>query len=277
MTSFCIFQPDVADSSLGPQSPGALENPDECQESKGESRPVNEGGASLMRKNGPKRPSDSDAGRQVAFLRRKGVSRCGRFEEEQGQEYEHLGPNTRGVRAGVHAERFEGCDDDKDSGPSVIKREREMDEDFVSNGRGRVMLLDLVVDVGNRRRNKKGEHEGPDVVVVTPQVDINGVQDTKKSETPGDMVDDDVFSIGEELIDDSSQQKEVDQGPDEERPGRRADVSFLAVVITFLVGSNGIDVGAEKEEVDDNVNDFEEDTVFPRRFLCVCVVGHFEG
>jgi len=177
---------------------------------------------------------------------------------------------------GIHAKGLKGRDDDKNSGPAVIKRERKMDEDFVSNGRGRVMLLDLVVNVGDHGRDAEGEYEGPDVVVVTPHMDINGVQDTEERETPGDMVDDDMFPIGEELIDDSSQQKDVDQGPDEKRPGSRADVCFLAVIVAFLVGSNGVDIGAEKEEVNDDVKDFEDDAVFPRRFLCV-LMGHFEG
>jgi len=168
---------------------------------------------------------------------------------------------------GVCPKGFKRGENDKNSGPAVIKREWEMDEDFVSDGGGRVMFFDLVVDVGDRGRDKEGEYEGPFVVMVTPQVDIDGIQDSEERETPRNMVDDDMLPIGEKLVDDGSQQKEVDQGPNEERPGSRADEGFLAVVVTFLVGSNGIDVGAEKEEVNYDVNDFEDDAVFPRRFL----------
>lgn len=37
-----------------------------------------------------------------------------------------------------------------------------------------------------------------------PEIDIDGVEETEKRETPGDAIDDDFLSIGEELVDDGA-------------------------------------------------------------------------
>lgn len=60
------------------------------------------------------------------------------------------------------------------------------------------------------------------------------------------------------------EEKEV---PDEEGPGSRGDVGLLAVVVDGGGRCHGVDIGAEEDEVDDDVDDFEQDAIFPR-------VGH---
>jgi hypothetical protein len=47
----------------------------------------------------------------------------------------------------VDTEGFEGSEDDKDGGPSVIEGEGEVNEQLVCEACRRVMLLDNVVDV----------------------------------------------------------------------------------------------------------------------------------
>jgi hypothetical protein len=51
------------------------------------------------------------------------------------------------VVSGVDTERLEGAQNDEDGGPPVIQRERKVDEDLISVGMGRVMLLHDVIDV----------------------------------------------------------------------------------------------------------------------------------
>jgi len=42
-----------------------------------------------------------------------------------------------------------------------------------------------------------------DVIVGSPEVDVDGVKETKKREPPRNSVDDDTLALGEELVDDS--------------------------------------------------------------------------
>ena len=52
------------------------------------------------------------------------------------------------------------------------------------------------------------------VVVPGPEVDVDGVQDRKQGEPPTNAVDNDLLATLEELVDDSSKEKEVDERPD---------------------------------------------------------------
>ena len=52
-----------------------------------------------------------------------------------------------------------------------------------------------------------------DEVVPHPEVDVDGVQDSKEGESPGDTVDDGLLAIGEELVDDRAEEEQVDQRP----------------------------------------------------------------
>lgn len=52
-----------------------------------------------------------------------------------------------------------------------------------------------------------------DVVMASPKVDVNGVEHCKERETPRYTVDDDVFSRGEELVDDSPEKEDVNYRP----------------------------------------------------------------
>ena len=51
------------------------------------------------------------------------------------------------------------------------------------------------------------------VVVPGPEVDVDGVQDGEEGKTPGDAVDDDLLSAIEELVDDGSEEQEVNERP----------------------------------------------------------------
>jgi len=55
----------------------------------------------------------------------------------------------------------------------------------------------------------------------------------------------------------------MNERPNSECPGGRCEVSFFAGVVDGLGSSDGVDVGAEKEDIHDNVHNLEEDPVFP--------------
>jgi len=69
----------------------------------------------------------------------------------------------------------------------------------------------------------------------------------------------------------------MDKGPNEKSPGRRCDICFLSFEIDVRGRRNRVDVGAEEEEVDDDVDYLEEEAIFPRRFLLgmMVMVRHF--
>lgn len=53
----------------------------------------------------------------------------------------------------------------------------------------------------------------PDVVVTSPQVDVDCIQDCKKREAPRDAVDNYGFSAREELVDDRAEEEKMDERP----------------------------------------------------------------
>ena len=135
----------------------------------------------------------------------------------------------------------------------MVEREGEVDEELVGNATRLVILLHDVVDVGDDGADEERENECNDVVAARPDVDVDGVEDGEEGETPADAVDDDVLAVGRELVDDGAKEQEVNEGPDAERPGRRGDVGLLARRVGRGGPGDGVNVGAEEEEVDDDV------------------------
>lgn len=110
---------------------------------------MHECAAPLVLKYRPQEPGDGDTGGQVTFGRGEGVRGSGGFEEEKREESEDLGPDASVVVKRVHAKRGERGQDNEDSGPAVVEREREVNEYFVG-GAGRLMiLLDDIVNVSD--------------------------------------------------------------------------------------------------------------------------------
>lgn len=65
----------------------------------------------------------------------------------------------------------------------------------------------------NRRADEQCEHECHDIMVAGPEVDVDGVEDGEEGEAPRDAVNDDGLARGEELVDDRSEEEEVDYRP----------------------------------------------------------------
>jgi len=114
------------------------------------------------------------------------------------------------VVVGVDPESLECCEDDKDGGPAVVEGEGEVDKELIIVVFGRVMFFDNVIDMGYSGADEKGEDESDDVMLTSPEIDVDGVEDSKEGEAPGDGIDDDMFSGREELVDDCPQEEEMD-------------------------------------------------------------------
>ncbi len=65
----------------------------------------------------------------------------------QCEEDEDLSPDTSLVVKGTDTKRLEGGQDDKDSSPTVVKREWQVNKDFIGSALRRVMLFDDVVNM----------------------------------------------------------------------------------------------------------------------------------
>lgn len=138
------------------------------------------------------------------------------------------------------------------------EREGEVDEQLVGGTLRRVMLLDDVVDMGDCSGDQQTEDESDDVVVMTPDGDVDRVEDDDEGETPTDSIDDDRFCVcGHELVDDSSKEEKMDEGPDGESPRGGSNISLFYVGIDGSRSSNGVNVATEEEKVDEDINDLE--------------------
>lgn len=156
-------------------------------------------------------PGDRHGSREVTLGGGECVGGGSTLEEEECEEDENFAPDARCVGSCVYAKGLEGGEDDEDGSPSVVERERKVNEDFIQSALGKIVFLDDVVDVGDGGTDKEGKNEGNNVMVGCPQVDVNGVEDTEKRETPRNAVDDDLFTGGGELVDDRSEQQQMDQ------------------------------------------------------------------
>jgi len=106
-----------------------------------------------------------------------------------------------------------------------------MDEELITITRWSMVLLEDIVDVRYCGADKESKDEGSDVVRMSPEVDVDGIEDGKERESPRDAINDYSFTIGEELVYDSTEKKKVNKRPDEERPRRWSDVGLLSIVI----------------------------------------------
>jgi len=125
-----------------------------------------------------------------------------------------------------------------------------MDEELVSPVLGRVVLLDYVVDVSDCGADEERQDEGYDVMMASPKIDVDGIENSQKGETPRNTIDNDMFSLGEELVDDGPKQENMNQRPDEKSPRSRSKIGFLSTVIYARRSSNSIHIGPQKQEVD---------------------------
>lgn len=174
--------------------------------------PVNDLVACLVDEDSEECPGDSGCARSIAFLAGERVCGRGRLEEDECEQDKDLGPDAGFLSVRVDSEGFKTGDHDKNDGPSVVKREREVDQPLLcqtlSTG---VVCLDNVVDLADRRGHQQAEDEREDVPVSSPEEDVDAVKESEKRESPVDAVDDDVITARGELEDHSAEQQEVDE------------------------------------------------------------------
>jgi len=241
----------------------ALPDPHDAEDGEAEGRPVDEGVGGLVREDGEEGEGDGEGGGEVALGGGECVCCGGGFEEEESEEDEDLGPDAGGVSEGIDAEGLEAGEENEDGRPPVVEREREVDEELIISTLRNVELLHDIVHMRDGRADEEGEDEGDDVVLAGPDADVDGVEEGEEGEAPGDAVDDGAFAGGEELVDDRAEQEEVDERPEEEGPRRGGEVGLFDGVVRRGGARDGVDVGAEEEDVDDHVHHLEENAILP--------------
>lgn len=82
---------------------------------------------------------------------------------------------------------------------------------------------------------------------------VYGIQDAKEREAPRYSIDDYFLARGGELVDDSTQKKQVDERPNQKGPWSRGYVCLPATEVDIMRCRYGVDVGTEEKEVNDNV------------------------
>jgi hypothetical protein len=255
-------------ATVGEQAVDALDDPESAEGSedqRGNRDEARSSSAALVSVDTEEGPGDGDGASEVTFRRGEGVGGRGGLEDEEREEDEDLGPDASAVGEGVAAECLEAGQEDEDGGPTVIEGEGKVDEEFIAQVVGSVILLDDVIDMTDSRRDTEGENEGDDVVSTGPDAHVECVENCEDWETPSNTIDDDILSGIGELEDNVSEQQEVDKRPDQESPPSRGEIRFLGAVVDVSWTGNGVDVRSEEEEIHDNVYNLEEDTIFPSR------------
>lgn len=62
--------------------------------------------------------------------------------------------------------------------------------------------------------HKQGEDEGDNVVLGGPDVHVYCIQDSEERQAPSNAINDHFLAAVEELVDDGTQEQEVDEGPE---------------------------------------------------------------
>jgi len=179
---------------------------------------MDEPGTDLARVDRPEVPRNSDGSGKITLGGGECIGSSGSLEEEEREEDEHFGPDTGALTQGRNTKGLECGENDENGCPPVVEGERKVDEKLVTNALRGVVFLDNVVDVSHGGAHKESEDEGKDVMLPRPQSDICGIENAKESETPGNTINDHTLSGGEELVDDGSEEKEMDEGPNEIGP-----------------------------------------------------------
>lgn len=72
------------------------------------------------------------------------------------------------------------------------------------------------VDMTDGRAHKERKDERHNIMSMGPNIDIYGIEDQQEGEAPRNAVDDDPLSRREELVDDVSEQQQMNHGPNVE-------------------------------------------------------------
>jgi hypothetical protein len=118
-------------STTPPEKPKrGFGNPDQSDDRECQCTPVNER-VVLEAEDSKQTPSNGDASWEVALRGRERVGCGSALKEEQGKKDKDFGPDAREVCRGVQAKGSECGNNDEDSGPTMVERERQMNEKFI--------------------------------------------------------------------------------------------------------------------------------------------------
>ena len=96
------------------------------------------------------------------------------------------------------------------------------------------VLVDGVVDVAHGRAHKEGEDEGNNVMATRPDVDVDGIEHSKKGEAPADAIDNEFLARLGKLVENKTEKEEVNKRPDEEGPRGWSEIGLLRSVVHIL-------------------------------------------
>jgi len=162
------------------EAPDGLADPEGGKDGEAESGPMDKGRGALVIEDTEEGPGDSDGTGEITFGGGEGVGGGGGLEEEQGEEDEDLGEDAGVVVERVDTERVEAGKEDQVGRPAVPEREGEVNEQFVRHVLSGMMLLDDEIDVRDGRADEEREDESDDVVAVSPDVDVEGVEEDEE-------------------------------------------------------------------------------------------------
>jgi len=111
------------------------------------------------------------------------------------------------VSSSVNTESLEGGEENEDGCPAVVQGEGKVDPQFVVQVLTSVVLLDNVINVGDRGTNQERKNKGDNVVFVAPDVNVDSVENGQERKAPADTVNDDTLASREELVDDETKEE----------------------------------------------------------------------
>jgi len=254
-----------SDATAAPeQTDDSFDDPERRKDSEDESRDVNEAARMLMVPDTPQAPSDGQAPSEITLRAGERIRSASTLEEKECEEDEELGPELGRVSSRVDTESLKGSQPDKDNCPSVVERERKVDKKFAGQADTPAMLVDNVVDVAYSGAHKEGEDKGDNIMTMRPHTNVDGIEHRKKWEAPADAIDDEFLAGACKLVENETEEKEVNEGPDEEGPGRWSEVGLFSRAVHVARASNGVDIATEEEEIHNDIYNLEEDAIFPR-------------
>lgn len=208
-----------------------------------------------------KSPGDNKWASEVAFAKFD-VSDGSGLEEKQADDDSDLDEETWAFIGNFGSEGSERVDDSNHSDPSVVQGERGVDPEGVVNTIGRVLVTDGVIDIWDLGDSDEDGDEWEDKMVGLPEREPQSVQQGDSNKVPLDTVNNGFGGRFEELIDNETGKQKVNGTPDTEHGSSRGDVGGMCILIWRVIlfrTSDRVNVGAQKEEVRQQVGEFDDE------------------
>lgn len=71
-------------------------------------------------------------------------------------------------------------------------------------------------------------------MTIRPHADVDGIEHRKEREAPADSIDDDFLARIGKLVENETEEEEVNEGPDEEGPSGWSEIGLLSRPVHIL-------------------------------------------